>query len=60
MVKGLSTVARIWIDEPNVTSQKFALATPIASAVKKYIVAVVKWTTKLRNRAWMTSIFWFR
>ena len=34
MVKGESTVARIWIDEPNATGQNSARLAPMASAVK--------------------------
>ena len=53
MVNGESTVARIWIVDAKVTCQKLAWAavTPIARAVKKYIAAVVKWTTKERAAA---------
>ena len=34
IVKGESTVARIWIDEPKAIGQNSALRAPIASAVK--------------------------
>ena len=51
IVNGLSTVARIWMEEPKVICQNVAPVEPMASAVKKYIAAVVKCTMKLKNNA---------